>query len=290
MKKGWKVTGPLSRPNGFRVITVGTGAPHFDPDRASACTVVQFRDTSVIVDLGYRSVSRMLEAGMEALRIPNVLFTHCLHLDHTLDYGYFMCMSNDSSSPLNLYGPPGTQRLHHAFYSLYEGQLQLSRQDGIPREICIREIGDGDTFQIGDVQVSAKEVPHIVQDIAYRFDADGKRVVVPGDMNFCEEFITFAKDADLIVFDANTAPSAMIDEMAARMREAGIAPDPGRKPGGMAHATLEELADMAERASAKAILLTHFTRGPKIEETVHRIASIYHGEIIVGEDLLAVDL
>lgn len=247
MAKCMKLNGSAPRPEGFRVITVGTGAPHFDPERASACTVVQYRDTSIIVDLGYRSVSRMLESGMDGLQIPNVLFTHCLHLDHTLDYGYFMCMGNGSDTPLNLYGPPGTERVHNSIYNLFEGQLMLSRRDGKPREVNIREIGDNDSFRIDDVLVTTKEVPHIVQDIAYRFDADGKRVVVPGDMNFCEAFIDFARDADLIVFDANTAPSAAMDEMAERMRAAGIAPDPARKPGGMAHASLEEIGEMAER-------------------------------------------
>lgn len=283
-----KVSGPLAYHHAFRVITVGTGAPHYDPERASACTVVQFQDTSIVVDLGYRSVSRMLDAGLNAFQISNVMFTHCLHLDHTLDYGYFMCMSNDNDQTLNLFGPPGTAHLHNTIYELYKEQLSHGAQNG--RNVCIHEIGSNEVFQVKNILVRTKEVPHIVQDIAYRFEAGGHRVIVPGDMKFDEEFISFAENADLIVFDANTAPSAFMDEMANKMRERGVDFSDERKPGGMAHATLEEIGDMAERAHAKAIVLTHFTRGPKIEEAVRRISNIYHGEIIVGEDMLAVEL
>lgn len=285
-----KFLGKLTSANDFRVITVGTGAPHYDTQRASACTLVQFRDTAVIVDLGYRSVSRMMDAGINAFEIPNVMFTHCLHLDHTLDYGYFMCLGNDSKQPLNLYGPPGTKRLHDSIYSLYAAQIGIKAPNMTPREINIEQIGDGMRFRIGQIEVQTQEVAHIVQNLAYKFSAGGKTVVVPGDMSMDEGFISFAKDADLIVFDTNTAPSAFMDEMAEKMRARDVPYDPMRKPGGDAHASLEEIGDMATRANAKAIVLTHFTRGPKIEETVKRIASIYPGEIIVGEDMLAVEL
>lgn len=285
-----KITHTPPDPNGFRVITVGTGAPHYDKDRASACTVVQYKDSSFIVDLGYRSVSRMLDAGMDVFSIPNVFFTHCLHMDHTLDYGYFVCMSATKPQPLNLYGPPGTRQLHESFFTRYEEQLVQHAGHGQRREYIIRETTGDEQFQIGDVTVFAKEVPHIVQDIAYRFEADGKRIVVPGDMQFNEAFISFAADADLIVFDTNTAPSVFMDEMKARLRADGVFPDETRKPGGMAHATLAEIGDMAERARAKAIMLTHFTRGPRIEETVRQISAVYHGPIIVGEDMLAVEI
>ena len=57
-----------------------------------------------------------------------------------------------------------------------------------------------------------------------------------------------------------------------------------------AHASLEEVATMAEKAGVKRLILTHFAAPGELdrEATAKAISNIYKGQIIFGYDLLEV--
>ncbi|MGG0790957.1 hypothetical protein ABE132_20120 [Peribacillus simplex] len=57
------------------------------------------------------------------------------------------------------------------------------------------------SFELDGVKITSIPVPHTIPTYAYRFDANGQSVVVSGDLTYTKNFVTFAKDADILVID-----------------------------------------------------------------------------------------
>lgn len=267
------------------MITVGSGAPPQDTERMSPCTLVQYKNKYFVVDLGYGASKRLFEAGVNPENIKNVLFTH-LHADHSLDYGYFMIMGwHDGRSELHVTGPKGTIQMHHAYTTMYEGDIMYRANlgislKGVMENVEFVEIEGGESFELDGVKISTIHVPHTAYTVAYKFEADGKTVVVSGDLMYHEPFVEFAQNADMIVFDANQANSTFLQDRGPKF-VANL---------NKSHATMPQIAQMAEQAQAKAIILTHLTPGLFVGEMVRTVAKQYSGEIIVAEDLMAVEI
>ena len=67
----------------------------------------------------------------------------------------------------------------------------------------VRELTGSNEFDLGDLRVTTAEMTHSMYDLAYRFDVDGKAVVVSGDTAFDPRLIALAAGADVLVIDAN---------------------------------------------------------------------------------------
>lgn len=271
--------------DGFRVLTIGSGAPPQDLERSSPCTMVQYKDKFFIIDMGYGASHRLFEAGIEPAEVKNVLFTH-LHSDHSLDYGYFMITGwHDGRDELHVTGPKGTVKMHNAYTDMYDSDIMYRANlgislKGIKENVFFNEVDGGESFELDGVKISTLHVPHTAYTVSYKFEADGKKVVVSGDLMYNKEFAEFAKDADMIVFDANQANSTFLQE---------------RGPSFVAnleksHATISQIGQMAQEAESKSIILTHLTPGTFVGEMVKTAAQSYNGEIIVAKDLLAVEV
>jgi ribonuclease BN (tRNA processing enzyme) len=268
---------------GFKITTLGSGAPPQNLNRSAPSTLVQYSDKHFLVDAGYGASNQLLKAGINPREIKNVLFTH-LHTDHTLDYGYFLIVGwHDGRRELNLVGPPSTKKIHDLYIEMYEKDITYRAKlgislKGIKEDVNILEIDGSDEFELDGVKISTLHVPHTAYTLAYKFEAEGKKLVVSGDLMYNEAFIEFAKASDILVLDANQANSKFLQE---------------RGPNFVAnleksHATIPQIAELAEKANAKKIVLTHLTPGAYIGELVKTVCNIYNGEIEVAEDLLEV--
>ncbi len=284
MKFAKKLTG-LAPTDGFRVITIGSGSPSIDLERTSPCTMIQYKDTMFPVDLGYGASRRMYELGINPAVVKHALFTH-LHSDHSLDYGYFMIMGwHFGRNSLHVIGPEGIEKMHNVYTDLYKPDIDYRANlglsvKGVREDVTFDVVSGGETLDVAGVTLSTIKVPHTAYTVAYKFEADDKKVVVSGDLMYSESFIEFSKGADCIVFDGNQANSTFLQwrgpKFVANLEKS--------------HATIEQIAEMAQKAKAKSIVVTHLTPGTFIGEMVATMSKIYDGEIIVAYDNLAIDI
>ncbi|MCP5119800.1 MAG: MBL fold metallo-hydrolase [bacterium] len=279
---------------GFTVMTVGTGAPQYDPERSGPSALVQYQGSYMLVDTGNGAQARLNEAGVPVGRINALMLTHH-HLDHIEEFLPLLINVRLRNARVSVIGPPGTKRFVDFIMDFFSEDIayRLGRGGRTLDDLgqaAVREVSGGESFNLGEVRVTTVRVNHTIHTVAYRFDVDGQSIVISGDLSYSESLSELARDAAVLVIDAGGVikKNAGAGQRRPQRRQppagAGNAPRPVR-----AHSSLSEVATMAQKAGADRLVLTHITPGQIDEEaTLQAIGKIYRGEVIIGHDLLEV--
>ena len=98
----------------MKITLLGTGTPTPSLKRMSSGYMVEVGDDIILFDQGPGTYHRMMEAGVNAVDVSHVFFSH-LHYDHCLDYARLLMTRWDQSDgrlpELKVYGPPHTARM-----------------------------------------------------------------------------------------------------------------------------------------------------------------------------------
>jgi ribonuclease Z len=270
----------------LEVLLLGTGYPRPDPERAGPSTVVVHEEKWFVVDAGRGATMRIAATDLKYANLKAVFLTH-LHSDHTAGLPDLFNTSwqfGRKTSPLELYGPPGTRKLSDGMLLFFEEDIRL-RRDVLEKHpaagatIRTHIVKEGVVYDDGAVKVTAfvvdhKPVPHT---FGYRFDAGGKTIVVAGDMRPNDNLVKYAKGADVLVLEAYLPEhfdKVDTPAVAARLKSY--------------HTSAEEAGQLATRAGVKTLVLTHLIPANAEETFRERAAKHFKGEIVVGRDLMRV--
>lgn len=285
-----------------RLLLLGTGTPAPLSHRAGSSYLLQTGDESLLIDCGPGSVRRLLEAGITTTSIDHLLLTH-LHYDHCVDYGYLTLTRWDQGvgqiDELQVIGPAPVTHMTHQLFSaegvfgpdlaartrhpgshfIYERRGgQMPRRPPHPQ---VREVGHGDHLSISDWQLEVAEVVHVQPQLtclAYRVQtADGATVVFGGDSAPTERLTHLAREADVLLHMCHFVNGVVTDERLTSCCSGHL-----------------DAATTARDARVRTLVLVHLTEmleTPGIRERVlAEVAGIFDGQVIFGEDLLAVPL
>jgi ribonuclease Z len=261
-----------SLPDGLTVAVCGAGGPFPDHDRGGPCTAVIAGSHMYIVDTGEaagRTLGRMGMFGGDFV----VLLTH-FHSDHIDGLGNVALQrwgGGNLTTPLQLYGPTGVERVAAGFtdaYALDSGYrtghhgpavMPPSAAGIAPHAFAIAEGQDSVVVLEEDgVKITAFTVNHgpVGPAVGYRFDYKGRSVVISGDTAPSPVLTRYAKGADLLVHEAlsptlvNLIRTASLK--AGNAKRAQIMVDIQNY-----HTTPGQAADIARTAGVKALLLNH---------------------------------
>ena len=271
----------------FSVILLGTGGPPYNPKRSGPSAAIQYHGRFLLVDMGNGTQARLYEAGISSALIDALLLTHH-HRDHDEEFMPILNGALVRGLPVEIVGPPGTRKLADFTREFYAEDIayrieRMGRSAQNIRQPNVREIQGGESFKLGDLQVKTVQVPHTIHTVAYRFDVGGQSIVISGDLTYSDKLIELARDADVLVIDSGAA----VTGPNSRRPAAAIAPGGTGQP--TAHASMEDVANMARKSAAKQLVLTHIVPVEVDEKaTEHAIGTIYQGKTIVGHDLLEI--
>ncbi|MFZ5643609.1 MAG: MBL fold metallo-hydrolase [Bacillota bacterium] len=283
----------------IKVIILGTGSPLNNPLRSKPSQVVLAGGKYFLVDCGGGTVSRLQEAGIPLEKIEDVFFTH-QHSDHDSGFIDFFISSWDSptgprNKPLKVYGPPTTKEVIGVMRQSLDYDISV-RQDHIPRSseglnIEYTEMSEGVIYNDGQVKVTVFPVEHspVKDAVGYRFEYKGKLVVFSGDTGPCENIVKYGRDADLLVHEAYS--KEWMEAARQKFPEKANLVDNVVKY----HSSTLEVADEAQRAGVKHVVLTHLMPAPSPvwyweQYFIKGMRGIYNGKISVGRDLMTFSL
>jgi len=273
----------------MRVVTLGTGSPLPDPNRAGPSTLVSVDDQHLLIDCGRGVLMRLAAAGVGAAQLSAVLITH-LHSDHLTDLNDVITtrwISTFESTPLTVVGPPGTQAVVDSIESMLRADTgyRLAHHDDLTEAPItgVIELTEGPVELPGGPRITAAPTDHrpVEPSVAYRIEHDGRAVVLAGDTVPCTGLDSLTRGADILVHTAIRA-DVIANIPIARLNDVCDY-----------HSSIEQAADTAERAGVSVLVLTHHVPAhpPGQGDEVAAIASRnFSGRIVVADDLTTVTI
>jgi ribonuclease Z len=299
----------------LQVIFLGTAGSLPTPERNPSAVLINREGELLLFDCGEGTQRQMMRARTGMMRLSHIFLTH-LHADHILGIpGLMETMAfQGRKEPLTIAGPPNTIDLMERF----DGIGYCSRYF----EVRAVELRPGDVVRLEGYQVEAVKTQHSIPSIGYclredqrlgRFNRDaaaalglppgplfgrlqhgqdvavngriirpdqvmgpprpGRKVVYSGDTRPCHSVELASKGADLLIHDG-----ALADEMAEWALETK-------------HSTAGEAAQLAMRAGARRLVLTHISsRYSEDVSPLLRDAKRFFSEVLVAEDLMKLEI
>jgi len=239
-------------------------------ERSSCSVLIQIDQTMLLLDSGAGTMRRLLEAGVTIHRISYIFYSH-LHPDHSGELAPFLFSTKCPDSyrrrkPLTIVAAKGFAHFYEKLKSAYGEWIELS-----PGLMNISELNnkDRDHLACGLFDVDSMPMNHSDQSLAYRITtASGRSVVYSGDTDMCENLVSLAKDADVLICE-----SALPDEM--------------KVPG---HLTPSLAGQIATQAGVKKLVLTHFYPECDGVDMTAQCRKTSKGPLVLARDLLEIPL
>jgi len=293
-------------PDGMHLALCGTGSPLPDPSRAGPCSAIIVGRKVYIVDAGEGGARNLAFMGIPAANIEAIFLTH-FHSDHIDGLGPFLLQrwaGATAQTPLPVYGPRGVDEVVNGLRAAYtldfgyriahhsEKILPAGGSGGIGKPFDLPPNGMGDqvvVLELDGLKVTAFRVNHapVEPAVGYRFDYQGRSIVLSGDTTPVASLVQAAKGADILVHEA-LQPNLLVhirDQLDAR------------KMGSLAHVmrdiityhtTPEQAAQQAAAAGVKQLILNHIVPPLPFKFAYPAFlgdaADYYKGPITVGED------
>ncbi|WP_282940089.1 MBL fold metallo-hydrolase [Paenibacillus sp. RC67] len=289
----------------LKVVLLGTGSPRAVYGVSKPGVAVLAGSKVFLVDCGAGTVNQLLLAGIMPQRISDVLFTHH-HSDH--NSGFFDVFISswrthvipgavfpNRTVPMQVYGPETTKdiigKMQESFAFDVNLRINYNKSAFDGSRIEYHECNEGVVYDKDGIRITAFEVDHrpVYPAIAYKFEYNGKSAIISGDTIPVDNMIRHAQNVDLLVHEAYN--KEWLDALIGMYPEEAV----GLNNPAKYHTTTLQAAEIAQRAGAKHLLLTHHIPAPaktkEAEEAyIQGMKEIYSGPITVGRDLTEFDL
>lgn len=274
----------------FRVTLLGTGAPPPRLDRFGPSTLVEAGGKRFIFDAGRGAMQRLHQLGVPFGDIDGLFLTHH-HSDHVVGFpdlwltGWIGRPWGMRRTPLEVWGPEGTRQMVEHLPQAFAVDIRVRRRN-YPSEgvmLVAHEIDEGVVFERDGVRITAFEVDHGGEELpafGYRIDYTGRSAVLSGDTTFNENLIRCADGADVLVHEVTAAGGAAAENVEQLERIAAN------------HTTPGQAGEIFTRVKPKLAVYNHLLLfgSATPEDLVPMTRKTYAGPLIVGEDLMQIEI
>ncbi|MCL2811842.1 MAG: ribonuclease Z [Clostridia bacterium] len=266
----------------LEICFLGTGAMMPLPDRKLAALLLRRGGRLLLMDCGEGTQVAIRQCGWSLARIDTICFTH-FHADHIAGLpGLLLTMGAcDRTEPVTLVGPAGLK-------SVVRGLRVIAPE--LPYELRFKELTRREqTFPFHDIQVTAFPLDHLMPCYGFslslarpgRFDPNrakalglpvihwrelqnGKAVTLDGNTYTPDQVLGPPRKGIKLAYCTDTRATGVI---AIHGREADLLICEGTygedekadKAAEYGHMTFSQAANLAKRADARELLLTHFS-------------------------------
>jgi len=285
---------PRESSKDVEIVFLGTGSPVPNADRQGPSLAIVANGKAYLVDAGsgvVRQANSAFQRGIPALRPADldIAFLTHLHSDHTLGLPdlIFTPWIQERVKPLRLYGPEGTKEMAAHILEAFKEDIEV-RTSGLEHgnmtgyKVDAHDVQPGTVYQDGNVSVKAFLVKHgsWKEALGYRFEAGGKSIVVSGDTSPAESVVQACAGCDALIHEVYSGRGQNPNKLS-------LPEEQWMKYESEFHTSALELGEIAVRAKAKMLLLTHWglLGNAKEDDMVREIRQKYSGPIVIARDL-----
>lgn len=293
-----------SLPDGLHVYLCGAGSPMMDVKRSGPCTAVIAGDKIFIVDTGSSAVKVLQQGHLPLGDIEAVFLTH-FHSDHIDGLGELVMQrwaNGAHTIPLAVIAPEGVERVVDGFNQAYmlddnyriahhgaetmppTGSNAVAQAFALPRPGQAKVV-----FQQDGLTVTAFKVQHepVSPAVGYKFEYEGRSVVISGDTVKSTNIAKFAAGVDVLLHEALSKELVMLINQRAkavgRDNIAKITHDILDY-----HSTPVEAAETAQQAKVRHLVLHHIAPPLPISTLenifLKGVDQAYLGDFTLGKD------
>lgn len=250
------------KPEGpIRWTTLGN-APYPKADEPCSGFLLQAGGANVLVDIG-GGVLGSLQRYIRLEDLHAVWISH-LHADHFADMPllyYAFAFSEKRMRKIPVLAPVGWATRVEAF-------VKSAVDHDMKNFFQVVELKDRGIAEIGDLRIQARAVEHGVPAFGLTARYGDRRLAYTGDSGPCENLVTLAKGARVLVAEAGTdvieIPSV--------------------------HLSPEDAGTTAAHAGVSRLVLTHLAPGLGEDEAIERAGSTFNGPIEVAKPGMSIQI
>ncbi len=265
----------------MEILFLGTSSMVPTKERNQSSILVSYGSENILVDCGEGTQRQLKTSGVKLIKITKILISHW-HGDHVLGLpGLIQTMSaSDYSRTLRIYGPAGTKRHMKKMFETFIFDRKIDME--------IYEIKKGKFFESEELIIETHILEHNIETLGFNIIEkdkrrinlafirklgipegpllgklqDGKSIVWKGKKVSADESTILSKGKKLTIIN-DTAPCSGADLLAKDadllICEATYSSKLENKGEEHQHMTSKQAAELANRANAKRLLLTHFS-------------------------------
>ncbi|HBG81884.1 TPA: hypothetical protein DDW69_03520 [candidate division CPR2 bacterium] len=254
----------------MKITLLGTGSFIADLKHGGPGYLLEINDKKILIDAGSGVQQKLLQLDVNPDDLDAIYITH-QHADHATDlfaiiFRRFINYLSDKKEPkkeLFVYGPRDTQKLIDDLGKVFK----LESMSGWKWVQGIDLDGEKD---FDDFTVEAFQVEHLnVVSNIYRFEAEGKAIVFSGDTPKNKGIEDATKNVDIAIMDASNSKDSVPDKV---------------------HTNTFEIAEICQNSCVKKIVLSHFRSINYDKDLVAEVKEGFDGEVILGEDMMEIEL
>jgi ribonuclease BN (tRNA processing enzyme) len=240
------------------------------PGCASSAYLVRSETTAILLDLGTGAFAKLMQA-IDYTKLDAIVISH-MHSDHffdlvpfryTLKYGH-----RRFEGRLPLWLPPGGRdRLH----TLRRATSIDAAEDFFEGFFDIREYDRNAPPVVGDVTLRFGNTRHFVETYAVRAERNGASITYSADTAPCDAVVELARGASIFLCEAGF----------------GLEYEQAAERG---HCSAEEAGDMAERAGASRLVLTHYPEAFEPNALIDAAKRRFSGAVVAARDGLTLEV
>jgi ribonuclease BN (tRNA processing enzyme) len=234
------------------------------PGRACSGYLIEGAGRAVVADFGTGAFAN-LQPYVAAEQLDAVVISH-MHADHFLDvvplryalkYG-----PRTHARQVGLWLPPGGEALLRKMVGAF---VPESSHDFLSEVFEVKTYDASVPLHIGDLTLRFSPTAHYISTFAVRFEAGSTSVTYSADTAPDDAVAELARGTDLFLCEATLAAGGGDTE-----------------PRG--HSSAREAGEMAKRAGAKRLVLTHYSAQCAADDLRVQAGSAFDGQIDVADD------
>jgi ribonuclease BN (tRNA processing enzyme) len=237
----------------MKVTVVGFWGGYPEKNEATSSYLLEHDGFKLLIDCGSGVVAQ-LQNYVTPLDLDAVMISH-YHHDHVADIGILQYARliqyhlGKDVPELPVYGHVYDER---GFASLEMPNITKAMSYDLAH-----------AKKVGPFTITFLETKHPVTCFAMRITAGEQTVVYTADSSYMEEFVSFAKDADLFICECNFYKN-----------------QDGTNAG---HMNSIEAGQIAQKANVKELMLTHLPHYGELEQLVSQAQETFEGKVLLAK-------